>query len=176
MRQDTENGFIYVVMIEFQRFSVSVGTTRREIYAAEYGHGSGIFARAVVSYANHLKNIGINARIGSFERNVVNVEIAYAVRAYFQNKRFRGSGRFIRESRFRPVLSSSVNGIQNGEFVADNASVRALLFDFEINFIVGSLRAKAFYESADNVVLIGLNVERIGIHYEFAVRLVSFKM
>ena len=66
--------------------------------------------------------------------------------------------------------------MQNGEFVADNASVRALLFDFEINFIVGSLRAKAFYESADNVVLIGLNVERIGIHYEFAVRLVSFKM
>ena len=176
VRQDTENGFIYVVMIEFQRFSVSVGTIRREIYAAEYGHGSGIFARAVVSYADHLKNIGINARIGSFERNVVNVEIAYAVRAYFQNKRFRGSGRFIRESRFRPVLSSSVNGIQNGEFVADNASVRALLFDFEINFIVGSLRAKAFYESADNVVLIGLNVECIGIHYEFAVRLVSFKM
>ena len=95
MRQDTENGFIYVVMIEFQRFSVSVGTIGGEIHAAEYGHGSGIFGFTVVSYADHLIHLGIYARVRRFHRDIVHIKIAYAFRAYLQNERFCGSGRFI---------------------------------------------------------------------------------
>ena len=66
--------------------------------------------------------------------------------------------------------------MKNCVFVVHDVSVRALFLNFEVNLVSGCLRANALYERADNVVLIGSYVERVGIHNKFAVLFFSFQM
>ena len=166
--------------IEFERSAVVVGRFARNLSRCKSFCGT-ISHRKLPIIIRSTKRLqtefySVDSRVGRFNGDIVHIEIAYAFRAYFKNNRFRGNGCFIRESRFGPVVSSSVNRMKNGVFVVHDVSVRALFLNFKVNPVSGCLRANALYKRADNVVLIGSYVERVGIHNKFPVGFFSFQM